>query len=609
MDNLAAFTKNYLLLKKIIRLYFPWSVLKTITVIAVINFSVHEVHALNSSASRLFNTLDDQNQNLPKAKSLLPTTKFRYETESHRLRIPRYMAYLLENQNFLERFPEYKVLIPDFNKVITAANGHDLEKQPKHIYTKLAHDSGIDYDKLPKDQAAKAKAFRTAFNADGEIKTGQIMRSVGFIDETGNITRSGKLFYTLEAFVDRWDAYKFRAKEFGKNMLRPGDYIRQKLKPSGFSTTHYNLDTVAAMDDFVNSPRNGVNLEKAVGRFTPQAYKRVRNHFRGNDPSFESIQQEQTTKLVAEHNEKIQIKQSIQKTGASTTRNAESRGSIKAAPSTSKIAINGIMKIGVASAVAHAIHEATNPKKEWEDAVGSAASSTWNITSTLTTGGLVNITEMGDDVADRYNDSKVYEEFLNLPLEEQEMIFRGNNTPAMRTVIFLKRPQVTQIQCPAPKTGNMTSQQDPFEFDIYSPERQKIHMKIFFEKNEPMYIIGKLASPYSSETNQIRLSLHSQQACVSLPQYSKSQHTLISKNECTSINSKNLPDLKPEMAQHLNPDFWNETMKTRDWTLKHISQLQNCCKSNSCIKIINNKKNNSPTTLVEKTANARTGIN
>jgi hypothetical protein len=594
MNSLASFIKNHQLLIKMRRPQLLMYLLKLLVFIIIGNFNLQEVKARTSNADTLFNTLEDQSQILPKAKSLLPTTEFRFETESHRLRIPRYMAYLLQNENFLNSFPEYRTLVPDFEKVIRAANGHDIEKQPKPIYTKLAHDRGVDYDKLPKEEAAKAKAFRAKFNADGEVKSAKLMKSLGFVDGSGETTKSGKLFYTLEAFVDRWDAYKFRAQEFGKKMLRPGDYVRQVMKPSGFSTDHYNIDKVAEMDDFVNTQQNGVNMEKAVGRVTPQEYKRIRNHFRGSDPSFEDIQQAQESKLVAEHSEKMQAK----KSKVSLSSETKNRSLIKGAASStsaSKGVVNGLMNIGIAGAVAHSIHDATDSRKELGEAVGSITESTWNLGSTLATGGLLNLSTLGDDMADRYADPKVYEDFLNSPLEQQEMIIRGNNTLPFRTVIFSKRPRITQLQCPTKTADSPSLKQEPFEFDVYSPERQKIHMKMFTDNNRPMFIIGKLASPVSSEDKEIRLGLQSQQACFSLPQFSNDQHAFIIKNKCTSINAKGLPDLEPEMAQHFNPDFWNETVKVRDWTLKRFSQLQNCCKSDKCIKIMNKDKN-----IVEK---------
>jgi hypothetical protein len=115
-------------------------------------------------------------------------------------------------------------------------------------------------------------------------------------------------------------------------------------------------------------------------------------------------------------------------------------------------------------------------------------------------------------------------------------------------------------------------------------------MKIFFDNNKPMYLIGKPKSPSSSEGSEIRLGLQSQQACFSLPQYSREQRAFITQNKCTTINAKGLPDLEPEMAQYITPDYWGEMVKTHDWALKHISQLQNCCNSKECLKVMNNER-------------------
>ncbi|MGZ3743780.1 MAG: hypothetical protein ACXVBQ_07960, partial [Pseudobdellovibrionaceae bacterium] len=452
-------------------------------------FSLHVVYAKPSGAT-FMDILEGPQQDLPKAQKLLPNTEFHYETESHRLRIPRYMAYLLQNETFLERFPEFKELVPHFEKVITAANGHDIEKAPKHIYTKLAHDRGVDYDKLPPEEAAKAKAFRAAFNADGEIKGKEILRSVGFIDETGEVNKLGKLFYTLEAYVDRMDAYKFRAEEFGKKMLRPGDYIRQVLKPSKFTTDHYDIDKVAEIDDFVTQEKNKINLDKAVEKVTPQAYKKLRAHFRGSSPAFEEIQQEQQNKLVAEHNEKLrQVESPSKKIGAPKSAYEEKAPASVASGAGASEVMGRAMDVGAAGIAAHIYREATDPTKELGEAMNSAGNSAWNTGASSLMGvggamgvaaGMVYTKSLGDDMADRYMDPKVYEKFLNSPLEEQEMIFRQNNTAPFRSVIFSKRPRILQMQCSSKNDNSNAGNQEPLEFDIYSPERQKIHMKIVF---------------------------------------------------------------------------------------------------------------------------------
>lgn len=579
-------------------LHFSSPFLKILVLAFAGHFSFPEANAKPPASATFYHLLEDPNQALPKAKSLLPTTGFRYETESHRLRIPRYMAYLLENEEFLNKFPEYRTLVPDFDKVITAANGHDIEKEPKHVYNKLAHDRGLNYDKMPPEEAAKAKAFRSAFNADGEAKIGKIMKSVGFIDDSGEINAKGRLFFTLEAFVDRWDAFKFRAQEFGKNMLRPGEYIRQVLKPGGFTTDHYNVDKVAELDDFVNDPKNKVNLEKAVGKVTPQSYKRVRNHFRGNSPSFSEIQREQASKLVAGHNEKVRVKSTFKMPSSAMAQGvpegkatqAQPRGAKAASRVAANNAVKGIVVFGTAGAFASALHAAQNPQNQLGEAPNGASVATWNLGSSLLTGGAVNISELGDDMAMRYSDEKVYEDFLDLPLEEQEEIFRQNNTLAFRSVIFSKRPRIAEIQCSKKANNSASASQEPLEFDVYSPERRKIHMKIFFDNNKPMYLIGKLASPESSDDQEIRLSFQSDQACFTLPQYSKAQKTLVIKNECTTVNSKGLPNLEPERVQFLAPDYWGEMLKTRHWTGKYLSKLQKCCKSGKCLKVMNDEK-------------------
>ncbi|MGZ3774732.1 MAG: hypothetical protein ACXVCY_10200 [Pseudobdellovibrionaceae bacterium] len=555
-------------------------------------FAAHQsVAARSKSAAVFYNRLEDSNYTLPQTKKLLPNTAFHYETESHRLRIPRYIAYLLQSEDFLKKFPEYKGLYSEFANVIVAANGHDIEKRPKHIYTKLAHDRGINYDKLPFDEAQKAKAFRAAFNADGEEKTINLLKSIGFADEFGNVNAKGKLFYTLEAFVDRWDAYRFRAEEFGKKMLRPGDYIRQVLKPSGFQAEHYNLDRVAEMDDFVNAEENKVNMEKAVGRFTPQNYKKIRNRFRGGSPAFEDIQQEQANKLIADHIDK----------SSDVIKNSELESDTCVLCRRRFVGFNRVGDVLIIGAAASALHDTLDPKKNIGEALNSAASSSW----TIATAGLGQIRSLADDMADRYKDPKVYEEYLDLPLEDQETIFRDNNTLPFRTVIFSKRPQITQVQCGIEKATLDNQQSHSIEIDVLSPERKNLHMKIFFENNEPLYFIGKPILPSGMDDTAIRLSLQSEQACFSLPQYSNEIHAFVFQKKCTTVNSKGLPDLEPELSQHLNPDYWDEMVKTHNWLLGHFKQLKSCCNKSECLQLMNRNKSPLGGTNIEKNAKAK----
>lgn len=536
-------------------------------------------------------SLDD----LPVHNNLSRENSFRFKTESHRLRISRYMVYLLNNKHFLRQFPGFRKLKPYVNEVIELAHAHDNEKSPDRVNKMLTRYNGVARKDMNSREQIKFDKNIQNMNHSGEAKLNKILNKVGWVDSAGTPSSEARLYYALEGWVDRWDAATFRAREFGKPMEKTFEYIKKKLIPSGFKPKNYDLNLVAKMDEWSYQNPKLIKLSKVVEDLTPEKYLRMRSNFQWLP--FKEVQKVYTEKLNAQHKITQRMNPDTYGFGRQNPKgiNESSSVAVIGKPSVSPL-LGRALDISAVVGGALAVKELSDPRKT-ETELGNdfgvggvnTVPSLIAFSKSLSGGAAAALysVPVGDDMAARYSDPQNYSEFLNLPLDQQEIIIKGNETMEFKSAIYSRRPQILGLQC----SPNFLKSKEPVILEVKSLERQSYKIKVQYgDDGKVNYIVGTPLSEEVIAGNQIRLNLSSNQACFKLLKYNDAQYKETA--QCTLIDSKGVPDLAPDTAQYLTPDHWNETVKFRDWLAQYGETLSECCHRVECRQHIESKNIN-----------------
>jgi hypothetical protein len=233
--------------------------------------------------------------------------QFSIEMEAHTLRVLSLAASALKDQEFLNKFPEFKALtgFDEIKKVFHAISAHDKAKQDDDILHDLVRFHGVRCGSLPDLAKTECLSAIDRLNARDTQYMNKALKEVGYISTDGSLSPKAKLVQSLEKAVDWGDRYWASAgevsKEFGTTMEKGSEFVDSKILPKLMGA---DRELVQKSSDILKHFENSshFNFAEITKGFSGGELQILRNNLGRAQLPISQMQQHVRSDLATRHN-------------------------------------------------------------------------------------------------------------------------------------------------------------------------------------------------------------------------------------------------------------------------------------------------------------------
>ncbi len=540
---------------------------------------------LTSSTSSSMLTTTTSTEILEELQKKDLTQFTRFNTESHRLRIPIQTTTLLEHLVINKDIPAYAKLLTNLFTFVKESQNHDIEKDTIGMNKTLAKNYGKDYDLMSPEDKEKAYKSRDVLNANGKKLEQKSFLNSGY----GELSQKnefqfngrGKRFKEIIIYADLYDTQAFRVGELKHNKT-VADYIQYLIdsgKPFEGVDMKYLLQMAKDLDADVVLQKK---LYERSLAFAPANY--IPN--RKSGLHFSKIQQLQREKLINQ---------------------------LAAALSAKYLNYDKVMLVEYAKGLVPLMFavslykQSTDPSKSLNESLfflGTTSSEYalgykfFNNSKAISAFGILYSSDLNlNEMATLYSDSNIYNNFLNLSLEEQEgIILRNNNSTLFSKVIYRSRPKINSLQCSDDQNKvvfehtslNLQKYTSRFNLSNQSIETAKIFndSELLIQENLKDNITCFKSQPFQDTSLYFRNN-----KSVNSDFDTKTDTEIQNiKNEKTfelciyDFSKDKIKELPTTITSSITIDFYENHFKNLNWIKLNYQKILNCCGDKTCLQ-------------------------